>query len=138
MVELTQEHLNATVDSNGNVKLEIINSEEFEKKVEELGYPISISEIQNVMNSYTESLNPSSETITEGSFTTYANVDVGGGGGTIDTSGMSCGDALSIIGLIHSGSCSYAAYLLGITGGIAVGIPLIIAAAYTVSSILCD
>ncbi|WP_400241495.1 hypothetical protein AB3U99_12725 [Niallia sp. JL1B1071] len=114
MVELTQEHIKASIESNGTVKLDVINSEEFEQKVKEFGYPISISEIQNVMDCYTESLTLSSETTTEGAFATYANLDVGLGivGGTIDTSGRSCGDALSIIALLHAGLYSTAANLL--------------------------
>lgn len=140
MVELTQEHLKATTDANGNIKIEFVNIEEFEQKVNESDYPAEISDIHNMIDSYNEyltsSTGPSSKKAIDGP--NYVQVPVGGGGGTVDTSGISCGDALSIIGLLHSGSYAYAAYLLGVTGGLSVGIPFIIAAAYTTASILCD
>jgi hypothetical protein len=142
MVELTQEHLKATTDANGNIKIEIVNMEEFEKKVNESDYPAEISDINNMIDSYNEYLTSSTITSSKSKKSidgpNYVQVPVGGGGGTVDTSGISCGDALSIIGLLHSGSYAYAAYLLGVTGGLSVGIPFIIAAAYTTASILCD
>lgn len=134
MVELTQEHLKATVDSAGNIKVEIINAEEFEQKLVESEYPAPLNDLQNMVESYNEYLTSSTENTTGGP-TTYANVPVeDGGGGTVDTSGISCDDALSIIGLIHSGSYAYTTYLFICS----VGIPFITASAYTVASIMCD
>lgn len=58
-----------------------------------------------------------------------------------NTNGIStmstCSDALTIIGMVHSGSYAAAAFALGLTGGASVAIPVIVGAAYSLFSLAC-
>lgn len=50
---------------------------------------------------------------------------------------ISCGTVMGAIGLIHSGSYSAAAYLLGVTGPASFVIPLLVSTAYYLASLAC-
>ncbi|MCB5950824.1 hypothetical protein LI951_01940 [Enterococcus sp. BWT-B8] len=50
---------------------------------------------------------------------------------------VTCSNVMGAIGLIHAGSYSAAAYLLGITGPASLLIPLIVSTAYYLGGLLC-
>lgn len=50
---------------------------------------------------------------------------------------ISCGNVMGAIGLIHAGSYSAAAYLLGITGPASFIVPLLVSTAYYMASLAC-
>lgn len=129
-------HLEAYIDENGNQQLRITEAEELESALNGSEI-ISYDEFQSVVEQFNTYISEGDNVVsnTADSIAKELNTNEPGQMGTM---AISCGDALSIIGLIHAGSYSAAAYALGITGPAALLIPLLTSAAYTAASIACD
>lgn len=143
--QLILDHLTNFTDSNGNLQVKITNPKNLKVEMKKFDLPLTFEELETTISKFNYYMAEGDNVVTETAENiakemkenmanqSYNNLDSG-----ISTMAISCGDALSVIGLLHSGSYATAAFLLGISTASGLIIPLIIAAAYTAASIACD
>ncbi|WP_330949497.1 hypothetical protein [Virgibacillus sp. MG-45] len=140
LVQAVSKHLENYTDSEGNKQIKIVNKNELVHKLKKVDTSLNFGQLQSSINKFNRYMadgdNVVKETADDISKEMKDNINEQQGG--ISTKAFSCGDALTAIGLIHSGSYTAAAYLLGITGPAAVIIPLLVSTVYGIASIACD
>ena len=129
-------NLENVFDINGNKQLEIVDFENLNLELEAINAPISATQLQDVINNFNYSIVAEQG---NGIITTMT-TDVANqlnGPNPYSRKLITCSNVMGAIGLIHAGSYSAAAYLLGLTGPAALAIPLIVSTAYYLGSLLC-
>lgn len=135
--EIVVKHLDNFTDSNGNKQVKIINKEELKNELNNIDI-LSYEQLQSSVSQFNYYMDNGENTITKTADDVSNQLKANQTNGEISTMGFSCGDALTAIGLIHAGSYTAAAYLLGITGPAAIVVPLLVSAVYGIASIACD
>lgn len=126
--------LTAYYDSDGNRQVKIVNYENLEKELSAANAPITAKELQEVVERFNyyivnEDGDGVITDLTQGVSSQLPN--------PMQRSIITCSNVMGALGLIHSGSYSAAAYLLGVTGPSALVVPVLISTAYYLGSLLC-
>nr|WP_295975690.1 hypothetical protein [uncultured Bacillus sp.] len=119
-------------DSEGNAQIKIINKHELKKQIAKMNTDlIKFKDLEKAVSNFNYYMASGDNAVTAAAddvVNQLASQPV--------PYGLSCGDILSIIGLIHSGNLALAALLLGVTGPAAFLVPFLVAAAYTAGSVI--
>ncbi|MEQ6377416.1 hypothetical protein RZN25_11355 [Bacillaceae bacterium S4-13-56] len=140
LLQTVSNHLENYTDSEGNKQIKIVNKNELAHKLKNVDTSLNLGQLQSSINKFNRYMADGDNVVTE----TADNIaqemkdNMNGQQDGVSTMGFSCGDALTAIGLIHSGSYSAATYLLGITGPAAVIVPLLVSTVYGIASIACE
>ncbi|EJQ14178.1 hypothetical protein IE5_05793 [Bacillus cereus BAG3X2-2] len=130
-------HIESFKDADGNLLLKVVDQEGLDKQLKKAKAKFSASELNDAIINFNKVI---VEEKGNGELTKF-NDQIAEQYKAIDAADpnpkISCSDALGAIGLIHAGSYTAAALLLGISGGLSAGIPFIISTAYYLGSLLC-
>lgn len=134
-------YIDSYKDADGNLILEISDKAGLAKALNDVNADFTADELEDAIDNFNKII---IEENGSGVLTDFNN-DINGQLEDLDatqtgdnmTRKITCSNALGAISLIHAGSYSAAAALLGISGGLSVGIPLIISTAYYLGSLLC-
>lgn len=130
------EHLDTYIDADGNKQVKVTNKKLLQVRLKSIDYPLNVNELVTAVERFNHLIVSENG---DGVITDLVNA-VGEEfrtTGEVTTNALTCSDVLGALSLIHSGLYSAAAYALGITGPAGVTIPILIATAYYLGSLLC-
>lgn len=126
-------HFENYTDSEGNVQIKIINENELMHKLENSDVELDFEQLQSAVIKFNNYMAKGNNIVSETADDIATQLKANPSEGVITTLAVTCSDVLTAIGLIHSGSYSVAAALLGVTGPV----PLVVSAAYSIGSMVC-
>jgi len=138
IVEIVLGHFENYTNTEGNVQVKIINEKDLENKLNESDVELSFEQLQSAVENFNYYMNEGDNLVTDTADDIANQLESNTSNGMITTYAITCSDALSAMGHLHSGSYAAAARLLGLsTGPAGIIIPLLVDAAYTIGAELC-